>query len=240
MRQAPPALEYRGLQVAYGAILALRGIDLSVPQGALFAILGPNGAGKSTLAEATVGLLPATAGQIFLSGADITRLSSAERIARGVALVVEGRQLFTRLTVEDNLRLGARWRDTEHRMTRVYTLFPVLASRRTQIAGTMSGGEQQMLAIGRALMSEPSVLILDEPSSGLAPAIIDVLLEQLREISAHGTTVVLIEQNVRAAMSVATDVAVLSAGECVALGTPAQLGTEDTIAALYFGAADLG
>lgn len=229
-----PALTYYNLEVSYDAIRALRGIDLAIPVGSSFAILGPNGAGKSTLAEATAGLIPVSGGRILLDGEDITGARTAERVARGISLVAEGRQLFPRLTVEENLGLGSHARVRRPLLEQVYELFPALASRRRQLAGTMSGGEQQMLAIGRSLMSEPRVLILDEPSSGLAPSIIKALFGQLRTIAGRGTTVVLIEQNVRAALDVATHVAVLSAGRLVAVGTPDELGDE-TLAALYFG-----
>ena len=230
------ALTYDHLEVSYGAIRALRGIDLAIPAGSSFAVLGPNGAGKSTLAEATAGLLAASGGRILLDGDEITGARTADRVARGISLVAEGRQLFPRLTVEENLELGSHARQRGTMLEQVYELFPVLGNRRHQVAGTMSGGEQQMLAIGRSLMSEPRVLILDEPSSGLAPAIIEVLFEQLRTIAGRSTTVVLIEQNVRAALSVATHAAVLNAGRLVATGTPDELGGDETLAALYFGA----
>ena len=197
-------LEVRGLKVAYGGIQAVKGIDLSVGQGELVTLIGANGAGKSTTLKALAGLLRPAAGSIHYNGADITARPAFELVRRGLALVPEGRGVFGRLTVEENLAMGAYSRRDPAGIAadrdRVYGLLPRLAERRRQPGGTLSGGEQQMLALGRALMSRPRMLLLDEPSMGLAPLIVQTIFETIRAIAAEGVTLLLVEQNAKLAL----------------------------------------
>ena len=197
-------LEVKGLRVAYGGIQAVKGIDLTVAQGELVTLIGANGAGKSTTLKALAGLLRPASGSIHYNGADITARPAFELVRRGLALVPEGRGVFGRLTVEENLAMGAySRRDAAGIATdrdRVYGLLPRLAERRRQPGGTLSGGEQQMLALGRALMSRPRMLLLDEPSMGLAPLIVQTIFETIRAIAAEGVTLLLVEQNAKLAL----------------------------------------
>ena len=197
-------LEVRGLKVAYGGIQAVKGIDLSVGQGELVTLIGANGAGKSTTLKALAGLLRPAAGSIHYNGADITARPAFELVRRGLALVPEGRGVFGRLTVEENLAMGAYSRRDPAGIAadrdRVFGLLPRLAERRRQPGGTLSGGEQQMLALGRALMSRPRMLLLDEPSMGLAPLIVQTIFETIRAIAAEGVTLLLVEQNAKLAL----------------------------------------
>jgi len=197
-------LEVRGLKVAYGGIQAVKGIDLSVAQGELVTLIGANGAGKSTTLKALAGLLRPAAGSIHYNGADITARPAFELVRRGLALVPEGRGVFGRLTVEENLAMGAYSRRDPAGIAadrdRVFGLLPRLAERRRQPGGTLSGGEQQMLALGRALMSRPRMLLLDEPSMGLAPLIVQTIFETIRAIAAEGVTLLLVEQNAKLAL----------------------------------------
>jgi branched-chain amino acid transport system ATP-binding protein len=197
-------LEVRGLKVAYGGIQAVKGIDLSVGQGELVTLIGANGAGKSTTLKALAGLLRPAAGSIHYNGADITARPAFELVRRGLALVPEGRGVFGRLTVEENLAMGAYSRRDPAGVAadrdRVFGLLPRLAERRRQPGGTLSGGEQQMLALGRALMSRPRMLLLDEPSMGLAPLIVQTIFETIRAIAAEGVTLLLVEQNAKLAL----------------------------------------
>jgi branched-chain amino acid transport system ATP-binding protein len=197
-------LEVKGLKVAYGGIEAVKGIDLDVRGGELVALIGANGAGKTTVLKALAGILRPAAGRILYNGADITARPAFELVREGLALVPEGRGVFARLTVEENLAMGAySRRDPERVKTdfdRVYERLPRLAERRRQLAGTLSGGEQQMLAIGRALMSRPRLLLLDEPSMGLAPLMVQKIFETIRAIAAEGATLLLVEQNARLAL----------------------------------------
>jgi branched-chain amino acid transport system ATP-binding protein len=197
-------LEVRGLAVSYGGINAVKGIDLDVEEGELVTLIGANGAGKTTTLKALAGLLKPTAGRIHYNGQDITARPAFELVRQGLALVPEGRGVFGRLTVEENLAMGAYSRRDRARIAtdldRVYGLLPRLAERRRQHGGTLSGGEQQMLAIGRALMSRPRMLLLDEPSMGLAPQMVQKIFETIRAIAAEGVTLLLVEQNAKLAL----------------------------------------
>ena len=240
-----PVLEIRGLSVRYGpALTVLHGVDMKVPAGAIVALLGPNGAGKTTLLRAVTGLLPfhhgrVTGGEVFLEGSSVGRANATARVRRGMAQVMEGRRIFAELTVEENLRAGAvTVRDRRlvaGMMEAMFGMFPQLAERRSNQAGYLSGGEQQMLAIGRALMSSPKLLLLDEPSLGLAPRIVEQIAERIRAVGAAGTTVLLVEQNAAMALSIARYAYVLQAGR-VALGGPAALLRYDAdVQQLYLG-----
>jgi branched-chain amino acid transport system ATP-binding protein len=197
-------LEIEALKIAYGGINAVKGIDLVVHEGEMVALIGANGAGKTSTLKAISGILHPASGSIRYRGADITGSKSYTLVERGLALVPEGRQIFGRLTVQENLRMGAYARrdaaQVKTDLARVYELFPRLYERRTQTGGTLSGGEQQMLAIGRALMSAPKLLLLDEPSMGLAPLMVQRIFETIRKVAAEGVTVLLVEQNAKLAL----------------------------------------
>ena len=197
-------LEVTGLEVAYGGIKAVKGVDLHVAEGELVTLIGANGAGKTTILKALAGLLRPAAGRILYNGIDITARPAFELVRQGLALVPEGRGVFGRLTVEENLAMGAYSRRDRAGIAadfdRVYQLLPRLAERRRQPGGTLSGGEQQMLAIGRALLSRPRMLLLDEPSMGLAPLIVHTIFEAIRAITAEGVTLLLVEQNAKLAL----------------------------------------
>ena len=197
-------LEVKGLEVAYGGIRAVKGIDFEVAEGELVTLIGANGAGKTTTLKALAGLIRPAAGRIHYNGRDITARPAFELVRQGLALVPEGRGVFGRLTVEENLEMGAYSRRDRPRIAadldRVYGLLPRLAERRRQHGGTLSGGEQQMLAIGRALMSRPRMLLLDEPSMGLAPQMVQKIFETIRTIAAEGVTLLLVEQNAKLAL----------------------------------------
>lgn len=212
-----PLLEVKRLEVGYGGIAAVRGIDLTVAEGELVALIGANGAGKTTTLKALSGMLSPSAGSVHFAGQSITREPSHLLVRRGIALVPEGRGIFTRLTVEENLSMGAYIRDDRAAirsdLERVYGLFPRLRERRVQVAGTLSGGEQQMLAIGRAMMSRPRLLLLDEPSMGLAPLMVQKIFEVVRAIAEEGVTILLVEQNARLALQAAARGYVMESGE---------------------------
>jgi branched-chain amino acid transport system ATP-binding protein len=230
-------LTVRGLAAGYGGIRVLDAIDLDVPAGAITAIVGANGSGKTTLLKTLAGLLP-RAGEITLDGAPLPEAPAAI-VARGVSLVPEGRQLFPQMTVGDNLELGG-WSlprtERAARLDEVVAIFPRLAERRTQLAGSMSGGEQQMLAIGRALMSRPRLLMLDEPSLGLAPRLVDELFATVRRLHAGGVTVLLVEQNVAKALALADTAYVLERGRVALRGPARTLLESDQVRAAYLGA----
>ncbi len=210
-------LEARGLEVSYGRIKAVKGVDFSVARGELVCLIGANGAGKTTTLKALAGLLPPSSGDISFDGASIARVPAHELVRRGIALVPEGRGIFGRLTVIENLQLGAYVRangpEVQMDFDRVLALFPRLAQRRAQIAGTLSGGEQQMLAIGRALMSRPRLLLLDEPSMGLAPIMVQKIFEIVRQISREGVTLLLVEQNAKLALEISHRGYVMEGGQ---------------------------
>ncbi|SEB21330.1 ABC transporter ATP-binding protein [Variovorax sp. YR216] len=221
-----PLFELQDFSVAYGAVEAVHSVALRVDEGEIVTVIGPNGAGKTTLLCAAMGLLPSS-GSVTLAGERIARPSVEAMVARGVALVPERRELFGEMPVEDNLLLGGfyRWRtgrrDQRERMEEVFAIFPRLKERRAQLASTLSGGERQMLAIGRALMARPKLLMLDEPSLGLAPLIVREVLHVVSSLRSHGVSVLLVEQNARAALQVADRGYVLETG-AVALTGPAQ------------------
>ena len=221
-----PLLELDGFCVYYGAVQAVSQVTLRVGEGEIVTVIGPNGAGKTTLLAAAMGLLPSQ-GNLSLAGERIARPTVEAMVARGVALVPEKRELFAEMSVEDNLLLGgfARWRrgqrDQKSRMQEVFAIFPRLKERRAQLAATLSGGERQMLAIGRALMARPRLLMLDEPSLGLAPLIVREVFQVVSSLRSHGVSVLLVEQNARAALQVADQAYVLETG-AVALSGPAH------------------
>jgi branched-chain amino acid transport system ATP-binding protein len=233
-------LAVRALEVRYGGIRALRGIDLAVRRGEVVCLLGANGAGKTTTLRAIAGLTAAAAGEVLLEGEPIHRLPTHRRVARGLTLVPEGRGVFPRLTVEDNLLMGAYVTDrgvqTRRDLERAYGLFPRLAERRAQKAGTLSGGEQQMLAIARALMARPRLVMLDEPSLGLAPRLVGRIFETLRAIAAEGMTLLLVEQNARLALEIADRGHVLDGGRITLSDSAGALMADPRVRAAYLGA----
>ncbi len=232
-------LAVRSLQLGYGAIVAVRGIDLDVGTGELVAVIGANGAGKTTSLKGIAGALPVRAGSVLFDGEDITRLPVHERVRRGMSLVPEGRGIFARLTVAENLDMGAYLRrdaaGVRADLERSYALFPRLAERRRQLAGTLSGGEQQMLAIARALMGRPRLLLLDEPSMGLAPLVTRLIFDTIRSISAERVSILLIEQNARAALELAARAYVLEGGTVTLAGPSAALLSSDAVRRAYLG-----
>jgi branched-chain amino acid transport system ATP-binding protein len=236
-----PLLEVEGLVARYGRITALHGISLTLEAGEIVTLLGANGAGKTTTLRTISGLMAAAAGSVRFDGADITKLP-AERIVRaGIGHAPEGRRVFPRMTVRENLFLGAYTRSGKREIAddteRILTTFPRLRERLDQRAATLSGGEQQMLAIGRALMSRPRLLLLDEPSLGLAPLLIQTIFEVIADIRSRGTAVLLVEQNARAALAVASRGYVLELGRIALAGTSADLLANDAVAAAYLGGA---
>jgi branched-chain amino acid transport system ATP-binding protein len=232
-------LDAEGLHVSYGDAPALWDVSLSVGPGELVAVVGPNGAGKTTLINAIARLLPIRGGRLRLDGADITRAPAQHVCRRGVALVPEGRRLFGGMTVEENLELGCYRPDARpwrlESLARVFDLFPLLRERRRQLAGSLSGGEQQMVAIARALMARPRLLLVDEPSLGLAPAVVDHVFEAIRAIHRDGVSILLIEQNVAQALAVAGRAYVLDGGRVVGEGRPDALLAQSRIREAYFG-----
>ena len=234
-------LEVTDLRVSYGGdVTALRGVSLSIHDGEAVALVGSNGAGKTTLLKALAGLIEPSEGEITFGGRAITRLAVHERVKLGIALVPEGRRLFARLTVRENLLLGTYTnKDRTHRARRqefVLSLFPILMERAEQRAGTLSGGQQQMLAIGRALMLDPKMLMLDEPSLGLSPVLVDQIMETLQKLHREqGMTILLVEQNVPAALDVCERGYVLQTGRMVSHGTSADLLATDLVRKSYLG-----
>jgi branched-chain amino acid transport system ATP-binding protein len=226
-------LEVRDLEVRYGDARALEGIAIDVADGEIVSIVGPNGAGKSTLVNTLAGLHRATRGHIVMDGHDVSRLAAHQVCRRGIAIVPEGRRIFPDLTVRDNLELGAYRREArsgrDATIEWVHELFPRLHDRAPQRAGSLSGGEQQMLAIGRALMAQPQLLLLDEPSLGLAPIVVDGLFETIRAINASGVGVLLVEQNVRRALEASARGYLLAEGRIVLAGEREELLTSDAV-----------
>ncbi|GAB6875362.1 ABC transporter ATP-binding protein [Thermaerobacter litoralis] len=235
-----PLLVAENLEIAYGAVQVVWGVSFQVAQGQIVALIGSNGAGKTTTLRALAGVLPLKGGRIRLAGEDITALPAHVRVGRGLVLVPEGRQLWPRMTVEENLILGAyspalRGRVAQN-LERVYAMFPRLKERRAQLAGTLSGGEQQMLAIGRGLMAEPRVLMLDEPSLGLAPKLVEDIFRFVREIATQGVTILLVEQNVHQTLEIADYAYVLETGHLALEGPAAELRENDYVRRAYLGA----
>jgi branched-chain amino acid transport system ATP-binding protein len=234
-------LELSGVSVHYGRIGALSGVSLSVEQGEIVSLIGGNGAGKTTTMRAISGIRPLSAGRISFDGADITRLRADLRVVRGISQAPEGRGVFPGMTVLENLDMGAYARKDRKNLTqdyeRVFELFPRLAERRKQVGGTMSGGEQQMLAIARALMAKPRLLLLDEPSMGLAPQFIQQIFRIITEINQQGTTILLVEQNAQQALSRANRAYVLETGSIVKSGTGAEMLADPSIKESYLGVA---
>ena len=232
-------LEVRGIDTFYGRVQALRSLTLSLDAGEIVALIGSNGAGKTTTLRTISGLLHPVAGTIEFDGKDITSTPAHEIVRRGICQSPEGRRLFARMQVIDNLRMGAYTRNDalgiSEDLTRVYDLFPRLKERSTQFAGTLSGGEQQMLAIGRALMSRPKVLMLDEPSLGLAPILVEVIFTIVRQINAQGVPILLVEQNAHKALEVAHRAYVLETGSIVKEGTGAELLRSPDVQRAYLG-----
>jgi len=236
---SPPVLEVRDLRVRYGAIEALRGVNLQVGAGQVVALIGANGAGKSTTLRAVSRMIPVAAGTVELQGEDVTRLASHQLVARGMAHAPEGRGIFLNLTVRENLELGAYLRTDRGEIVadadKAYALFPILAERRDQVAGTLSGGEQQMLAVARALMSRPKLLLLDEPSLGLAPQVVEKIFAVLREVNEGGVALLLVEQNAHKALQLAHRAYVLETGQIVMSGTGRELLQSPEVRKAYLG-----
>ena len=233
-------LEIQGLKVMYGKSIAIHDVNISVPQGGIVTLIGSNGAGKSTTLNTVLGLVPATEGTILFHGEDITRASTADRVQKGLVLAPEGRHLFPYLTVQKNLLLGATQRKDKAGIQAdlefCFELFPILKDRLKQKAGTMSGGQQQMLAIARGIMAAPKLLCLDEPSLGLAPAVIEDIGVKIREINkTKGTSILLVEQNAHLAFGTAEYCYTLQVGELVAEGNVEEIRQNDVVKKAYFG-----
>lgn len=231
-------LKIEKIEICYGIIPAVRNLSLEVKEGQIVALVGANGAGKSTTLKVLAGVLHPRVGKIFYKDKDITQLSAYRRVPLGIALVPEGRQLFSTLSVKENLRLGAYHsndKEFKERLKEIYSIFPIIKERENQIAGTLSGGEQQMLSFGRAIISKPKLLLLDEPSLGLAPLIIKEVYKTINTIKMTGITIVLVEQNLKMAMHIANYMYVLEAGELTMQGEPLKLMNDENIKKAYLG-----
>lgn len=231
-------IEVEGLQVNYGGIVALKGVSFTVEEGEIVSLIGANGAGKSTTLRTLSGLIKPMDGSIKFDGQDLNKMPPYKIVKLGISQVPEGRRVFTRLTVAENLEMGAYTRrdsEAKETMKEVLCRFPRLEERKSQLAGTLSGGEQQMLAIGRALMSKPRLLLMDEPSMGLAPLVVNEIFTIIRDINRSGTTILLVEQNAKVALSVSSRLYVLETGEMVASGTSEQLKDNELIRKAYLG-----
>ena len=232
-------LKVSGLKVAYGGIQAVKGVDFEVREGELVTLIGSNGAGKTTTMKAITGTLPLAGGDIEYLGQSIRGQGAWDLVKKGLAMVPEGRGVFTRMTIVENLQMGAHIRNDRagiaQDMDKVFTIFPRLAERRDQLAGTMSGGEQQMLAMGRALMSRPRVLLLDEPSMGLSPIMVDKIFEVVRDVYAQGVTVLLVEQNASRALQIADRGYVMDSGALTMSGEARALLADPRVKAAYLG-----
>ncbi|MCC8126149.1 MAG: ABC transporter ATP-binding protein [Clostridiales bacterium] len=230
-------LEVKDLEVYYGVIQAIKGISFEVNQGEIIALIGANGAGKTTTLQTITGLIPSKAGSIFYEGKEITHIPGHKLVSMGMAHVPEGRRVFAQLTVLQNLKLGAYTRkdksELEQTLQLVYERFPRLEERKNQSAGTLSGGEQQMLAMGRALMSHPKLIVMDEPSMGLSPIYVNEIFDIIQKINADGTTVLLVEQNAKKALSIADRAYVLETGKIVLSGDAKELMNNDQVKKAY-------
>ena len=232
-------LEVRGLKVAYGGIQAVKGVDFEVREGELVSLIGSNGAGKTTTMKAITGSLPFVEGDIKYLGQSIRGKGAWDLVRQGLAMVPEGRGVFTRMSITENLQMGAHIRNDKTEiakdMEKVFTIFPRLKERKDQLAGTMSGGEQQMLAMGRALMSRPKVLLMDEPSMGLSPIMVDKIFEVVKEVYEQGVTILLVEQNASRALQVANRAYVMESGLITMSGDARQMLSDPKVRAAYLG-----
>lgn len=232
-------LEIIDLEVYYGVIQAIKGISFKVNEGEVIALIGANGAGKTTILHTITGLIKPTKGSVEFEGLNITKVPAHKIVSLGMAHVPEGRRVFAQLSVYENLKLGAFTRkdkkEIEETLEMVYTKFPRLKERKNQLAGTLSGGEQQMLAMGRALMSHPKIILMDEPSMGLSPIFVNEIFNIIQEVSASGTTVLLVEQNAKKALSIADRAYVLETGNIVLEGDAKELMNDDSIKKAYLG-----
>ena len=232
-------LQVENLQVFYGVIQAIKGISFEVNQGEIVALIGANGAGKTTILHTVTGLVPAKAGQIQFDGKELLKTPSHKIVSMGMAHVPEGRRIFQELSVYENLQLGAFTRrdkaEVAESLKMVYTRFPRLEERKKQIAGTLSGGEQQMLAIGRALMSKPRIILMDEPSMGLSPLFVSEIFDIIQEINRAGTTVLIVEQNAKKVLSIANRAYVLETGKIIQSGEAQSLMNDDSVKRAYLG-----
>lgn len=236
---ADTLLQVKGLQVAYGGIQAVKGVDFEVREGELVSLIGSNGAGKTTTMKAITGLLPLRDGDIVFRGRSIRGRGAWDLVKDGLAMVPEGRGVFTRMTITENLQMGAHIRNDAAGIAadldKVFTIFPRLKERRNQLAGTMSGGEQQMLAIGRALMSRPRLLLLDEPSMGLSPIMVDKVFDVVKDVHGQGVTVLLVEQNASRALQIADRAYVMESGVVTMQGQAQQMLQDPKVRAAYLG-----
>ena len=232
-------LEVKDLEVSYGLIKAIKGVSFDVNEGEIVALIGANGAGKTTIMHSVNGLIPKAGGSVSFAGADITHAQSHKLVYQGMAQVPEGRRIFQELTVLENLKMGYYIKrdkaEFERKLEEMYSHFPILKERSSQIAGTLSGGEQQMLAMSRALMSSPKLLLLDEPSMGLSPLYVNIIFDMIKTVNSLGTTVLLVEQNAKKALSIADRAYVLEIGKMVKSGTGAELLADDDIQKAYLG-----
>ena len=232
-------LEVKDLEVYYGVIQAIQGVSFEVNQGEVIALIGANGAGKTTILHTVTGLLSPKRGQVIFEGKDITRVPAHKIVSMGMAHVPEGRRVFAELSVYENLKMGAYTRkdrsEIEESLANVYKRFPRLEERKNQMAGTLSGGEQQMLAMGRALMSKPKIILMDEPSMGLSPILVNEIFDIIQAVSESGTTVLLVEQNAKKALSIADRAYVLETGNIVLEGKAKDLLEDDSIKKAYLG-----
>ena len=232
-------LEVNNLEVYYGVIRALKGISFHVEQGEIVSLIGANGAGKTTTMQSTIGLIPKKSGTVIFDGKDITRTPCHKIVRLGITQVPEGRRIFQELSVYENLLMGAYTVKDQNQFRRdldaIFTRFPRLAERRTQVAGTLSGGEQQMLAMGRAIMCRPKLLMLDEPSMGLSPLLVDQVFEIIKDINRDGTTVLLVEQNAGKSLAISHRTYVMENGSIVLSGTGAELAASEKVQKAYLG-----
>ena len=232
-------LEIKDLEVCYGVIRAIKGVSFEVNQGEVIALIGANGAGKTTILHTITGLIPAKSGSILFEGKELTKTPAHKIVSMGMAHVPEGRRVFAQLSVLENLKLGAYTRKDKEEITKslkmVYERFPRLEERKNQVAGTLSGGEQQMLAMGRALMSNPRIILMDEPSMGLSPLLVSEIFDIIKVISEGGTTVLLVEQNAKKALSIADRAYVLETGNITLSGKASDLIHDDSVKKAYLG-----